>query len=181
MNTRKEIIVDDEIVLKELTSEEIEPIFNMLTTQREYFAEWLPFVDYTQKIEDTKAFVESAINSDSPDLTCAIYYKGEFVGLIGYKDTDLHNKKTEIGYWLSKYYQHKGIVTRSCHVLIKYIFDELGMNKIRLKAVVENAKSRRVAERLGFTEEGTDREAELHSGGYVDMAIYGLLRSEWKN
>lgn len=59
------------------------------------------------------------------DLTCVILFKKQIVGIIGLKDTDLHNQKTEIGYWLSELFQHKGIVTKSCKVLINRLFAQL--------------------------------------------------------
>jgi len=82
--------------------------------------------------------------------------------LVGLKDTDLINNKTEIGYWLSESFQHKGIITRSCKGLMDYAFKILGMNRVQLKAATENFKSQRVAERLGLSLEGIERDGELH-------------------
>ena len=89
------------------------------------------------------------------------------------------NMKTEIGYWLSFDFQHKGIVTKCSKALIVYAFDELKMNRIQLKAGVGNIKSRAVAERLGFELEGIERDGELHSRGYIDLAVYSLLKKDF--
>ncbi len=180
-NTRRQINVDAEITLREVTLEEVQPIFTTLVGEREYFSEWLPFVEYTNEIKDTIAFVESVIHGDANNLTCAIYYKNHFVGLVGLKDTDTANNKTEIGYWLSENYQKKGIMTRACRAMIDYAFDILGMNRVQLKAATGNIKSQQVAERLGFKREGIEREGELHSRGYVDLVVFGLLKSERKH
>lgn len=175
---RRILTVDTDIELRELTLDEVQPIFDTLTGGRAYFAEWLPFVEYTQEPEDTRAFVESAMQGGWENLTCAVYYRNEFVGLIGLKDTDTVNDRTEIGYWLAESCQHKGIMTRACKALIDYAFDVLGMNRIQIKVATENGKSRRVAERLGFQLEGVEREGELHARGYVDLALYSLLKAE---
>ena len=181
MKERKEMTVDNEIRLKELSLDEVELIFNMFNQQREYFSEWLPFVENTNQVSDTRMFVEAVLNNDSPDITCAIFYNNEFVGLVGLKETDMMNHKVEIGYWLSADYQKKGIITRACKTMIGYAFNEMGMNKVALKAAVGNVKSQRVAERLGFVRDGIERAGELHSRGYMDLVVYSLLRSEWKN
>ena len=53
------------------------------------------------------------------------------------------------------------------------------LNRVQLQSEPENVKSRAVAERLGFTQEGILREAELLHGRYVDSVVYGILASEW--
>lgn len=177
---RRELKIDSEIILKEISLEEVQPIFTTLVRERDYFSEWLPFVEHTKEIADTEYFVESIMHGDRNNLTCAIYYQNHFVGLVGLKDTDTTNKKTEIGYWLSENYQKKGIMTRACQAVIDYAFDVLEMNRVQLKAATGNIKSRQVAERLGFKQEGIERDGELHSRGYVDLVVFSLLKSERK-
>ncbi len=136
-------------------------------------------MDYTLEIADTQNFIESLTVNETKDLTFAIYYNENFVGLVGLKDPDYENKKVEIGYWISEKYQHLGIITLSCKTLIKYAFQELDFNRIQLRAATENIKSQKVAERLGFKKEGIERDGELHKRGYVDLVAYGLLKKEF--
>ena len=42
-----------------------------------------------------------------------------------------------------------------------------------------NARSAAVPIRLGFTEEGTVREAEWLYDRWVDLRVFGLLRQDW--
>lgn len=175
---RIEIIADKDIHLKVIGIEDAELVFNTINNEREYLGVWLPFVEDTRDISYTKAFIENSAVLNSANLTFTIFYQNHFAGLIGFKDTDFDNKKTEIGYWLSESFQHKGIITRSCKALINYAFDKMDMNRIQIKAAEENLKSRNVAERLGFTCEGIERDGELHSRGFVDLVIYSLLKAE---
>ena len=175
----KELIVNNEIRLKELGLEDVQAIFNIIDNERNYLSEWLPFIADTHRMSDTQSFVDDYIKSSkSKELTFAIYFQNQLVGLIGMKDTDFDNQKTEIGYWLSEEFQHKGIVTRSCEALINYVFYEMKMNRIQLKAATGNFKSQRVAERLGFVREGIERQGELHERGFVDLIVFGLLKND---
>jgi ribosomal-protein-serine acetyltransferase len=170
--------VYDKILLKEIGLEEVDAIYNTIDRDRKYLEEWLPFVDQTRETANTRQFVENYLNSDRIDVTFAIFYRNDFAGIIGIKDTDLNNKKTEIGFWLSESFQHKGIITLSCKTLIEYIFEVMNLNRIQLKAAKGNLKSQRVAERLGFKPEGIERDGELHNRGFVDLVVFSLLNSD---
>ena len=178
MNEPRVIVVDANIRLKEIGLEDTEVIFNTIINERDYLGEWLPFVELTREISFTRCFVEGYLNSDKKDLTCAIFYQNQFVGLIGLKDTDFDNKKTEIGYWLSEPYQHKGIITNSCKSLINFIFDKMNINRVQIKVAKGNMKSQRIPKRLGFKREGIERDGELHSRGFVDLFIFSLLKAD---
>ncbi len=170
--------VDTNIRLKEIGMDDAEAIFDTINNEREYLGEWLPFVELTQEIAFTRGYIESYLDSNQIDLTCAIYYQNRFAGLIGLKDTDKDNKRVEIGYWLSEAFQHKGIITSACKTLINYAFDEMDIHRVQIKAATGNIKSQRIPERLGFTREGIERDGELHARGFVDLVIFSLLKTD---
>lgn len=172
------IQVSDKIVLYPLSVDDIFRIFNTLNDEREYMREWLPFVDATREVEDTGNYVRYVLQTADKQFT--IYYNEQFVGLIGFKDTDTDNKKVEIGYWLSQYAQGKGIMTQSVSKLIEHAFGEMDMNRIQIKVAVGNHKSRRIPEKLGFQKEGIERDGELLVGDiFTDIAVYSLLKKEY--
>ena len=110
-----------------------------------------------------------------------IKYQGKFAGLIGFKGTDKINKRTEIGYWLSKFFQKKGIITQSLQVLCKFAFEEMDMNRIQIKVATGNIPSKKIPQRLNFKFEGIEREGEkMADGSFVDLEVYSLLRSEFE-
>ena len=174
------IQIFDDVVLNPLSEKDISDIFNTLNNEREYMRVWLPFVDYTNKIDDTRSFVTSALQAEDKHFT--ICYQGKLVGLIGFKDTDSVNKKTEIGYWLSQYAQGKGIMLHSVLKLIEYAFNEIGMNRVQIKVAVNNHRSKQIPEKLGFLLEGVERDGELLVDNvYTDINVYSLLKKEFKD
>lgn len=174
------IQVSDDIALYPLSVDDIFKIFNTLNDEREYMREWLPFVDTTQAVEDTANFVNHVLQTEDKQFT--IYYQDKFVGLVGFKDTDKANKKTEIGYWLSQFAQGKGIMMKSVFRLLELAFAEMDINRIQIKVAVDNHKSRRIPERLGFQLEGVEREGELLVDGvFTNIAVYSLLKKEFNN
>lgn len=175
------IKVDTHIELKQLEQTDAEDIFKAIDSQREYLGRWLPFVEYTTELSDSEDYVNSVINAPEErfDYVFSIRKNGKFVGLIGFKDTDHHNQKTEIGYWLSEAYQKQGIITKSVEKLCDFAFNNQGINRIQIKCAVDNKPSRNIPRRLGFKFEGIERQGELLSGGkFTDLEVYSKLKEE---
>jgi len=158
-------------------------IFETIDRDRDFLIQWLPFVEYTQKISDTENFINSlaAQPGKKRDEVFAIWYKEEFAGLVGFKDTDWVNRKTELGYWLAQNMQGKGIITSSVEKLIGYAFKKLKMNRIQIKVAKGNSKSAAIPIKLGFQYEGTERAGELHRNKIFDLEVYSLLKSDRKH
>ncbi|MFT3992913.1 MAG: GNAT family protein [Dysgonomonas sp.] len=173
------MIVNTEIELKPFSIDQAPYIFKIIDTERDYLRIWLPFIDSRQKVEQIEEYIEFVLGSDNQQF--AIYFQGQCVGIIGFKDTDFDNRKSEIGYWLSQYQQGNGIVTQSVQKMLEFAFNELHLNRIQIKVAVDNKKSRAIPERLGFHLEGIERDGELLiNNTYTDIAIYSILKKEYK-
>jgi RimJ/RimL family protein N-acetyltransferase len=72
----------------------------------------------------------------------------------------------------------KGIVTEATQLLTRYLFENRLVNRIQLCIHPENLASRRIAEKCGYTLEGTARGAWFQRGQHVDMQVFSILRSE---
>lgn len=89
------------------------------------------------------------------------------------------NRKTSIGYYLAEKHQYKGIMTKCTQAMIKYVIEELDMNRVEIRMSTRNDKSRAIPERLGFTCEGLLRNEEFIQGEFSDSYIYSLLKKEY--
>jgi ribosomal-protein-serine acetyltransferase len=178
----KHLRVNDKIRMEILELSMAEVVYNTIERDRHYLREWLPFIDATTAISDTEAFIRSLMkqNEKKRDDVFGIWYKEEFSGLIGFKDTDWINHKTEIGYWLALPMQGKGIMTTCVSFLINYAFRKMGINRIQIKVAKGNVKSERIPLRLHFIHEGIEREGELLHGKYHDVKVFSLLINEMK-
>ncbi len=173
--------VDSEIELKQLELLDAMIIFNTIDSQREYLGKWLPFVESTKDLSDTISYVESILNTPDEKLeyVFTILKQNTFVGLIGLKDIDQHNKRAEIGYWLSDPFQKQGIITKSASKLCDFAFNVLDLNRIQIKVATENLPSKNIANKLGFTFEGIERQGiRLSENYFSDLAIFSKLKSD---
>ena len=173
--------IDKDIDLRQLEESDATEIFNTINSQRKYLGKWLPFVEYTKKLKDTKNFVDSVVNAPQErfEYVFTIRKHNEFSGLIGFKDTDHENRKTEIGYWLSEKFQGQGLATKSVAQLCNFAFQKLDMNRIQIKCAVGNTPSANIPKRLNFKLEGIERQGELLTGNiFTDLEIYSKLKGE---
>ena len=177
------IQVDDKISLEFLEEIHAASLFNLINNNRAYLKEWLPWVDSMRTVENAGNYIVNCIKeaAERTDFAYAIMFDGNMVGRIGMHHINQHNKIGEIGYWLAKGMQGRGIVTSCCKALINYGFDELGLNRIVIKCAVGNERSRAIAEKLDFKREGILRQAEWVNGKFLDLYQFSLLREEWGN
>jgi ribosomal-protein-serine acetyltransferase len=172
--------VDERTVLRSPSEDDAPALFKAVDAGRAYLRRWLPWVDATTTAEFTRGFLRSAIAGaiEGKSLILVIEHDGEPCGTVGFNWIDPLNGGCEIGYWLREDRQGRGIMTACCRVLVRHAFDELGLNQVRIAVAVENARSRRIPERLGFHLDGVIREAEKLSTGHVDQALYTFLRRD---
>lgn len=174
------IRVNSKIELETLKLSMADVIFETIDRDRDFLNRWLPFVEYTQTKSDTDNFIKSVVNQPGKkrDEVYCIWYIQEFAGLIGFKETDWVNRKTEIGYWLAERMQGKGIIISSTEKLLRFAFHKLNMNRVQIKVAEGNSRSSAIPKKLGFKFEGIEREGELHQNKFFDLEIYSLLKSD---
>jgi RimJ/RimL family protein N-acetyltransferase len=80
----------------------------------------------------------------------------------------------EVGYWLLREAQGRGVATRSVQAAIDDAFAN-GIWRIEAHVRVGNTASERVLERLGFEREGIKRKYLRHDGERVDATLFSLL------
>lgn len=173
--------IDKDLTLKLLETRDAERVFELTDSSRLYLRQWLPWLDFTRSTEDTTTFIKSGLLdfAENKAMNAAIVYKKEIVGVAGFNNLNWTNKVAQIGYWLGEAYQGNGIMTKVAHALTHYALTDLQLNRVEIRAAVENHKSRSIPKRLGFTYEGTIRQTEWLYDHYVDHAIYSMLAEEW--
>ncbi len=85
-----------------------------------------------------------------------------------------------LGYWLGENFAGNGIITKSCKAMINYAFTTLNLNRIEIKCATKNYKSKAIAERLHFKQEGILKQVELVNEKFINLYLFVMLKSEWQ-
>jgi ribosomal-protein-serine acetyltransferase len=179
----RSIRVDENVRLRDPSTADAEELFALVDANRSYLARWLPWPEQIRTVNDEREWIRSrrAPGAADSELALLIVEDGIIAGGLGIAGLGSVHRAVEVGYWLAARAQGRGLVTRSCRAALKYLFESRAVNRVQIRAAVDNARSRAVPERLGFTLEGIQRQAVLLNGSFQDLAVYSMLASEWNN
>ncbi|MFE8694753.1 GNAT family N-acetyltransferase [Cytobacillus sp. FJAT-53684] len=106
--------------------------------------------------------------------------RNQLVGIIESMDFSQKVNMVSIGYFLAEDYWGKGIATESVRMLVKFLFEEVNVNRIQAEVMPANEVSKKVLLKNGFMKEGLLRQAHSWSGkGVIDLEIYSILKEDY--
>lgn len=119
----------------------------------------------------------------SPGVRWALVDKatGELIGTCGLFAWSREWCKCSVGYELAEDAQGKGFMSEALRTAFSWGFEEMGLNRIEAQIHPNNAPSLRLAEQLGFQQEGLLREVARWDGKFRDLLQLGLLRRELRH
>ncbi len=172
----------DGFALRLLEERHARILFTAVECERERLRAWLPWVDATHTEEDTLSFIRSVLEqfAENRGFAAGIWTGSRLVGTIGVHRIDWLNRRVEIGYWLGHEFEGRGIMADACRAVLTHLFDELELHRVEIRCAAGNVRSAALAGRLGFTLDGTLREAHWVNGQFHDLLVFGMLRQDWK-
>jgi len=105
---------------------------------------------------------------------------GAVLGVTGLSELSRRDRRAVVGTWLGRPYWGSGANAESKALVAALAFHTLGLERLGAYAAVENERSRRALERLGFRPEGTLRRWHRHGESVYDVVTHSLLREEWE-
>jgi RimJ/RimL family protein N-acetyltransferase len=137
---------------------------------------WLDQVPQPYRTKDALAYLRQ-----TGETTFAVTdaESSRILGSIGVRFTE-SGDVGEIGYWLRADARGRGAITRALRLVAGWAFDRREVERLQLRADVENVPSRRAAENAGFMFEGVLRSVHWNARlrRRQDWAMYSLLPDE---
>jgi ribosomal-protein-serine acetyltransferase len=178
------ILIDDDLLLRSYKPEDAAELFRCVDGSRQYLRPFLNWVDHTTRIEHSLQFIQMSLAQQAAGETMAlgIFLQQEriLIGGIGMHHWHQDQKRAQIGYWISKDYEGRGLMMRSAERFVDFLFRKIGLNKVEIHSLPHNIRSLSLAEKLGAKVEGRIRQCYLSHGKLEDIMILGILRHEWE-
>jgi len=140
-----------------------------------------PNVPFPITLADETKFIEG-ISAFKDEYSFAIETLDSlYIGGCGLNRVDWKNRSCIVGIFIGdKSYWGKGYGTDAMNVLIKFIFDEMNLNRIQLNVYSYNERAIKSYEKSGFVKEGVLRQALYKGGAYHDEIIMSLLKEAYE-
>lgn len=137
-----------------------------------------------KSVEITRQIVASWVekNQDPANYQWAVVWKKtmEAIGSISVVAWREEIGEAEVGYCIGKAWWHQGVMTECFSEVIRYLFREVGVNRIKAQHDVNNPQSGMVMRKCGLRHEGIQRQAGRNNQGICDVSVYGFLRGEYE-
>ncbi|KAI1760168.1 GNAT family acetyltransferase [Hypoxylon sp. FL1150] len=107
---------------------------------------------------------------------------GEPVGIVCLKSNPphlAHHRWTDISIDVAREHRGKGYGAEAIRWALWYSFQITGLHRVQLGAFSVNGGAMKLYEKLGFQEEGRQRNWMWFNGGWHDHVLYGMLEDEW--
>ncbi|RDW15103.1 GNAT family N-acetyltransferase [Oceanobacillus chungangensis] len=157
-------------------------VYDAMNASRKDLNKWLEFALYEQSLDQVEQMVREAHIHflQRIELRFHIFHKktGDFIGSTSLHHINWNVPAFEIGYWIDSRKSGNGYMLEAVEGLTFYAFYALHANRVEIQCDSKNVKSRAIPERLGYTLEGTLRNASvsIDREELRDSCIYAKIR-----
>ena len=173
----------ERLILRQFVSEDADAMFKNWASDSEV-TKYLTWPTHSS-VDVSKYVTDDWVNSYSNEkyYQCAIVLKenGDVpIGSISVVDMKEDISMVQIGYCIGRNWWNKGITSEAMQEVMKFFFEEIGVNRVEARHDPKNPNSGKVMEKCGMKYEGTMRSADRNNQGICDVVYYALLKSEWE-
>ncbi|MCQ1531337.1 GNAT family N-acetyltransferase [Lutispora saccharofermentans] len=139
-------------------------------------------IPYPMILEQEEKWFESLLTAkDTYSFAIEDLETGKYIGGCGINSINWLNRIATIGIFIGdKEYWSKGYGTDALNVLIKFIFQQMNINKIKLNVFSFNKRAIRCYEKCGFKVEGVFKQELFRDGQYYDDHAMAIFFEDWQ-
>lgn len=129
-----------------------------------------------------KKWVEDTI-FNSHDIKLAICLKENdlYIGNVYATDINMINRTCTTHVLIgNKQYWGNGYASEAYKLLIDYLFNERGMNRLQALVLEDNIGSMKMHEKCGYRQDGVLRQSVFKNGSYKNQVVMSLLFEDYK-
>jgi ribosomal-protein-alanine N-acetyltransferase len=166
--------------LRELTLEDAQDIFRIRSDYE--VTRYNSGIAY-DRIDQARDLIQAIRSAyvDGAELRWGITLKEDstVIGMCGFNYWVRHDRRASIGYDLARSYWGQGLMTEAVRAVVEFGFSNMNLNRIEADADGRNPASARVLHKVGFHDEGVQKEQFYENGSFYDLHLFALLRRDY--
>ncbi len=107
------IALGDGAMLRRYAMEDLEVIWAAVERERERLGVWMPWVEGAKTIDDERTWLEAVLADEKNLAGTGLFVDGAYAGGVGLM-VDPFSVAGELGYWVVKEHEGRGLVTKAC-------------------------------------------------------------------
>lgn len=172
----------DRLLLRKTLESDYEPMFENWAGDGRVtkYLTWAPY-ESAEQLKNTyhQYLLESQKKKDFYDWKIVLKESGEPIGSIGVVKLREDIEEVEIGYCLGFEWWHLGIMSEAFGLVIRFLFEQVGVNRIAAVHDPNNPHSGDVMKKCGLRYEGTSRQSGKNMQGICDESRYAVLKDDY--
>jgi RimJ/RimL family protein N-acetyltransferase len=172
----------DLVKLRDYRREEMPKVKELINNPdiKKFLTPMVPFPFTTE--DEYKWYDSNSALKDTYTFAIETLEDGMLLGGCGVNSIDWKNSHATLGIFIGEIdYLGKGYGTDAFKTLIRFVFDEMNVNKVKLDVYSFNERAIKSYEKCGFKKDGILREELFREGKYHDIISMSILRKEYES
>ena len=172
----------ERLVLRPLAPEDAEAVYRNWASDEEVtrYLTWQPHESAEASAAFIRRMTELCEAPSAYNWGIELKELGQVVGSISVVHAEEDIGALELGWALGRAWWGRGIMPEAAGRVLRFLFEEVGADRIVARHDVDNPKSGRVMQKIGMRHEGTLRASARNNRGIVDMEVYAILRRDFE-
>ena len=138
---------------------------------------WFPWAHAGYALPDAEARIAHCIaaRGRGDEFAFGVFDGDRLLGCVGLNRIERAHRCANLGYWIGEAHRGRGIATEAARQVAATGFCELGLVRIEIATLADNAASQRVAAKLGAVREGLFRNRLVVRGEPVEAMVFSLV------
>ncbi|MGE0868956.1 MAG: GNAT family N-acetyltransferase [Kofleriaceae bacterium] len=177
------VIKTDRLVLRPLRETDVDDLWPVVSDPE--FPKLMSWEAHRDRGETVELVQRQARGiAENTHVVWGIEHDGRIVGCIGLHDITWRRHawrldRAELGYWLAPALWRRNLMTEAAREVVNWGFTTLGLHKIVVGCIEQNAGSRRVIEKLGFRMIGRMVDDVWRDGAWSTHLRFELCANDW--
>lgn len=172
------VLRDGELLIRPFQADDAPMLHQTVRASLASLSYWFPWCGPSYSRQASEAWVAHCRSTwaAQTEFSFGIFEaEGALLGSVGLNHLNPLHNLANLGYWVGEGVRGRGVATAAARLAARFSFDTLGLTRLEIVVLPNNAASLRVAEKLGAVREAEARNRVMFQGSPAAAIVYSLV------